>query len=199
MKASDTSVLAYALLGLIQRKPSSGYDLRKVFAETAMGNYSSSPGGIYPALDRLESQQLIFGVLQDTAGMRRRRLYRVTAKGNAALKKWLTRSIAQSDIKREVPELMLRFAFMDQALGIGSAIVFLEEFRAALQPYVSGLEAYLKANAKNMPLSGSLALECGIRSYRSLYDWATHAIRVYRKAKTTPTSRSPKPAEGGRS
>ena len=42
MKALDISVLGYALLGLIELKPGSGYDLRKIFAETAMGNCSSS-------------------------------------------------------------------------------------------------------------------------------------------------------------
>ena len=42
IEAFDISVLGYALLGLIDLKSSSGYDLRKIFAETAMGNYSSS-------------------------------------------------------------------------------------------------------------------------------------------------------------
>ena len=42
MEALDISALGYALLGLIDLKPSSGFDLRKIFAETAMGNCSSS-------------------------------------------------------------------------------------------------------------------------------------------------------------
>ena len=193
MATPDTSILGYALLGLIQRKPSSGYDLRKTFAETALGNYSSSPGAIYPALDRLESQRLILGVLEDTAGMRRRRLYRITPKGSTELKKWLTRPIEPPHVKRGVSELMLRFAFMDQALGRNAAVGFLQQFRAALKPYVSGLEAALKANADRMPLSGRLALECGIRSYHSLYDWTSYAIRQYRQSPPRATLR---PAKG---
>ena len=43
----------------------SGYDLRKVFEETALGNYSSSPGAIYPALSRLEQQ----GIPRNAVGM----------------------------------------------------------------------------------------------------------------------------------
>lgn len=43
MRRSDISILGYALPGLIHQKPSSGYDLRRTFAETAMGNYSSAP------------------------------------------------------------------------------------------------------------------------------------------------------------
>ena len=186
MNAKDTSVLGYALLGLIQLKPSSGYDLRKTFAETAMGNYSSSPGAIYPALERLESQGLVRGVVENTTGLRRRRLYKLTPKGTLELKKWLARRVEQADVMRGAQELMLRFAFTDQALGRDAAIAFLQQFRAALKPYTAGLEAYLRANAERMPLSGRLALECGIRSYRSLSEWIEYAIRQYRQSSHSP-------------
>ena len=67
MKRSTTPLLGYALLRLLYQKSRSGYDLRKVFAETAMGNYSSSPGAIYPALQRLEVDQLVLGRVEETA------------------------------------------------------------------------------------------------------------------------------------
>ncbi|MGA9565356.1 MAG: PadR family transcriptional regulator [Candidatus Korobacteraceae bacterium] len=194
---SDTSVLGYALLGLIQQRPSSGYDLRKIFAETAMGNYSSSPGAIYPALERLESQGLIFGVVKDSAGLRRRRVYRLTLKGTAELRKWLTRPIEQGDVKRGMAELMLRFAFTDKALGPEAAIAFLQRFRAVLKPYTAGLQAFLRANAERMPLSGRLALECGIRSYRSLYAWTDYAVRQYRESQQRTALTKPNTHKGG--
>ena len=117
IEAFDISVLGYALLGLIDLKSSSGYDLRKIFAETAMGNYSSSPGAIYPALKRLQSQKLIRGVVEDSAGLRRRRVYHSTPAGTAQLCKWLSKPIAQSDVMRGGPELMLRFSFYGTGAG----------------------------------------------------------------------------------
>jgi len=197
MKLPDTTVLGYALLGLIQLKPSSGYDLRKIFAETAMGNYSSSPGAIYPALERLESQGLIRGVVEDGVGLRRRRLYKLTSKGGSALKRWLSRPIAQADVMRGAQELMLRFSFMDRALGPDATIAFLAGFRSALKAYLAGLESYLSENAPQMPLSGRLALESGIRGYRGLYDWTDYAIRTYRQSQTSPRSRHAKTDRGG--
>ena len=185
------------MLGLIHLKPNSGYDLRKTFAETAMGNYSSSPGAIYPALERLESQRLIRGVVENTAGLRRRRLYRLTSKGGAELKKWLARPIQQADVMRGAQELMLRFSFMDQALGPDAAIAFLQKFRAALKEYVSGLEAYSRESAPRMNLSARLALECGIRGYRGLHDWTSYAIRTYRQSQSSPPSHHPKTKQGG--
>ena len=55
MSPSKTPALGYALLGLLM-KPSSGYDLRKIFSSTSMKTYSGSPGAIYPALRRLQEQ-----------------------------------------------------------------------------------------------------------------------------------------------
>ena len=198
MKAHKTSVLGYALLGLIHQKPSSGYDLRKIFAETAMGNYSSSPGAIYPALARLESQGLVRGVVEETAGLRRRRLYRLTPPGAAELKKWLRRPIRQADVMRGAQELMLRFAFMDHALGAEAAIAFLQQFRAALKPYISGLRAYLRGNSAHMPISGRLALECSIRGYHSLQEWTSYAVGQYCQSQPRTARCSPKTAQGGR-
>jgi DNA-binding PadR family transcriptional regulator len=197
MRPQEISVLGYALLGLIHHKPSSGYDLRKTFAETAMGNYSSSPGVIYPALERLESRSLIRGIVQETAGLRRRRLYKLTSKGDSELKKWLARPIGQADVMHGAQELMLRFSFMDQAMGGDATINFLVNFRSALKPYLTGLESFLNHNAPQMPLSGRLALESGIRGYRSLHDWTSYAIRTYRQPKSTLPSRTSKTTKGG--
>ena len=162
-----------------------------------MGNYSSSPGAIYPALERLESQHLIRGVVEDTAGLRRRRLFHLTPIGNTELKKWLARPIEQADVMRGAQELMLRFSFMDRALGSAATLEFLQRFRSALKTYVYGLESYLRDNGPSMPLSGRLALESGTRGYRSLYDWTAYAIRTYRQSQAKSPSLTVKANQGG--
>src|SRR3954462_14165168 len=69
--------LGYALLGLLQQKPSSGYDLRKIFSSTSMKTYSDSPGAIYPALRRLEQEALIRGTIEEGSGLRRREVFQL--------------------------------------------------------------------------------------------------------------------------
>ena len=88
--------LGYALLGLLQGKPSSGYDLRKIFSSTSMRTYSDSPGSIYPALLRLEKQKLIRGSIE--SGSRRRQVFRLTPKGLAELKQWITAPVTLEDV-----------------------------------------------------------------------------------------------------
>jgi DNA-binding PadR family transcriptional regulator len=187
MKPTDIPLLGYALMGLIHHKPSSGYDLRKVFAETAMGNYSSSPGAIYPALERLETAGLIRGTVEETGGMRRRKLYRLSPRGLAELKGWLLLPVRSSDVLRGSDALMLRFSFMDRVLGANVCIAFLENFRDAIAGYLPELESFLAGHAKVMTLSSRLALESGIRGYRSLHGWTAYALREYRGA----TSKAP--------
>ena len=117
MAMQDTSLLGFALLGLIQQKPASGYDLRKIFASTAMGTFSDSPGAIYPALQRLEERGLIRSVVEDGSGLRRRRLFHLALQGEAELKTWLRKPVTRDEVVRRNHELLLRFAFTDRVLG----------------------------------------------------------------------------------
>ena len=96
-------------------------------------------------------------MVENSAGLRRRRVYHSTTAGTAQLCKWLSKPIGQSDVMRGAQELMLRFSFMEHVLGAESVVDFLEEFRAALKTYLSGLESYARTNGKQ-PLSGRLAL-----------------------------------------
>jgi DNA-binding PadR family transcriptional regulator len=188
MNAKGISVLGYAMLGLIQQKPSSGYDLRKIFAETAMGNYSSSPGAIYPALERLEAGGLICSEIHETSGLRRRRVFCLSSTGDSELKKWLLRPLARSDVMRGADEPMLRFAFIEHVLGVEAAIGFLQGFQAEILAYLPGLRLFLQDNATRMTLSARLALESGIRSYECLEQWSQYAIQTYRQSQSTPSS-----------
>lgn len=194
MKRARTSLLGYALLGLIQQKPQSGYELRKIFADTAMGNYSDSPGAIYPALQRLEQNGAVTSKVEEAGGLRRRRVYRLTPSGTAELKAWLRRSTTPDDVKRDAAELMLRFSFMEKALGMQACVTFLRSFSLAIPPYIEQLEGFLAVNSVAMPLSARLALENGIRGYRSMHDWAKYALKQFQRQSINS---APRPTKKG--
>lgn len=179
----NDSLLGFALLGLLHEQPMSGYDLRKVFASTAMGSFSDSPGAIYPALGRLEKRGLVKGTVEESTSLRKRRVFKVTAKGATALKAWLKRPVTQDDVMRRIGELMLRFAFMDEALGAERTTEFLREYAERLSEYLPGLKEFHKAEADKMPLSGRLAFESGIEEYEVRLKWARSSLAVYEKGK----------------
>jgi DNA-binding PadR family transcriptional regulator len=179
MKGADVSKLGHALLGLIQQMPSSGYDLRKIFSTTAMMTYSDSPGAIYPALRRLQQQKLICGSVESGAGLRRRQLFRLTAQGSSELKKWIARPVTLADVVRGLDEVMLRFAFSEQAAGRQAAIGLLKSLEARLTSYLPTLHEQRAAGLATIPTSPSLALESGIRSYETMLQWAKDALAIY--------------------
>lgn len=173
--------LSYALLGLLQGKPSSGYDLRKTFTSTAMKNYSDSPGAIYPALQRLEREGMIRGTVEDSSGLRRKQVFRVTPKGLAELKRWITLPITRDDLTSGLKTVMLRFAFSEKAIGAPASLDILRSMEAELGPYLRELGKKLEEIRPVAPTSGRLALECGIRSYESLLQWTRYAISIYER------------------
>jgi DNA-binding PadR family transcriptional regulator len=173
--------LGYALLGLLQPKPATGYDLRKIFSSTSMKTYSDSPGAIYPALRRLVRQGLIRGTIEDGSGLRRRQVFRLTAKGLTELKRWITLPITRDDLVSRLKTVMLRFAFSEQAVGASASLDILKSMAAALGPHLEDMGEKLEKMRPFAPTSGWLALECGIRSYECLLQWTRYAIPIYEK------------------
>jgi DNA-binding PadR family transcriptional regulator len=180
------SKLGCALLGLLQQKPSSGYDLRKIFSTTAMTTYSDSPGAIYPALQRLQQQGFIRGSIESGSGMRRRQVFRLTAQGTAELRKWIARPVLRADVIRGLDEVILRFAFSEQAVGPSASVRILQSLQAELTSYIPDLHQQLSAGKATMPTSGRLALESGIKGYDCLLRWTQDALRTYALKKIAP-------------
>jgi PadR family transcriptional regulator, regulatory protein AphA len=180
MNPANIPALGYALLGLLQ-KPSSGYDLRKVFSSTSMKTYSDSPGAIYPALGRLEKAGLIQGAIEEGSGMRRRRIFRLTPQGLSELRQWITRPVTRDDLVRGSQEVILRFAFCETAAGPVAAVELLRSLQKALESYVADLHQELQAIKSGMPMSARLAFESGIRGTQCFLDWTHYALATYEK------------------
>lgn len=177
----EISTLGRALLGLLLEGPLSGYDIRRIFTRTPMGTFSDSPGAIYPALDRLEAAGLVRGRVESSAGLRRRKTFQLTPAGTASLKRWLSEPVTRDDVVHDTDQLMLRFGFMDAGLGEAASVRFLTSLQHELKAYIPELKLYLDQHGHEMPRSGSLALESGIRAYETLLQWTGHALTAYAK------------------
>jgi DNA-binding PadR family transcriptional regulator len=171
------STLEFALLGLLRQKPKSGYDLRKTFTDTAMSNYSDSPGSIYPALRRLQTK----GLIEPEPGpeprdRRGREVFRITPGGVAALVEWLGRDLTRKDVTTRLKEIMLRFAFMDGNVPRATAIRFLEQFEREFRVHVAELRArYERDSSSGIVHTGLLAFQFGVESMEGQLEWARRA------------------------
>lgn len=173
---AQASTLEFALIGLLQHQPQSGYDLRKTFATTAMRHYSDSPGSIYPALRRLEARGWIAVENQPHAqprDPRGRTVYQLTAEGAVSLHQWLAQPVTRDDIVWRTQELMLRFAFMDGNVPRSTTLRFLDQFEQALAAYVAELRAAFDLASSKTPLNtGMLAFQSGIEGMEAQLIWA---------------------------
>jgi len=177
---ADLSTLSLAILGLISQRPLTGYDLRKIFLTTPMGHFSSSPGAIYPALKRIEETGWIRCDNSEGRTRRQRMVYKITARGRNALKEHLSQPVTEEDVIWHMDDLMMRFAFMDGAVGPEKTVRFLRDFAARIDAHVVDLRRYFESARSILPVCGRLAMEQGIQSYEMNAQWARRAIQELR-------------------
>ena len=171
-KLIKPTLLDYAILGLIQDQPLSGYAIRKLFEETALGNYSSSPGSIYPALNRLQKFELVKKKAQDETG---KTWFQITSNGLIILQKWFLNPIEKIDVEKKTDELMLRFGFMETLADKKQKINFLTTFHNLLNIHIKELQEFYNTESDNMPLHGRLAFQYGIDSNKTTLKWCKKA------------------------
>jgi len=174
------TLLGHAILGLLNQEARSGHAVRKVFEQTAMGHFSSSPGAIYPALRRLSGEALVERVRVPGKPAARASVYRLTRRGRAALRRWLRRPITRDDVIRE-DTLLLRFAFMAETVSVAEQRRFLEELKVAVDDYAEELEAFRKEHAAGMALAARATFEHGIELYRCHSSWAARTLARLRE------------------
>jgi DNA-binding PadR family transcriptional regulator len=180
IETTSLTPLRLAILGLVAMHPQSGYDLRKVFETTPMGNFSSSPGAIYPALKSLEKKGWVRGEPDKTESLRPRLVYSITDEGDAVLNAELEKPVTHDDLIWHFDLLMLRFAFIER-VGYAQALRFLGEFRDRADSYVTHLEGLRDQLREQLSPCGRLALEHGIQGTHGSVIWAENAIKELSK------------------
>ena len=81
--------LRYALLAILRVGPLSGYDLQKQFSQSVGHVWHAPDSQIYPELRKMAADGLIEGEEQVRGARGRRRVYHVTAQGDAAYRAWM--------------------------------------------------------------------------------------------------------------
>ena len=115
----EATAVTWAVLGLLSRRPRSGYDIKTAVDRTIRHFWAASYGQIYPELKRLEEAGWIAGASAASGG-RARREYRITEAGSQALTDWLHGVETRIELR---DESLLRLFFADQlpaedALGL---------------------------------------------------------------------------------
>jgi transcriptional regulator len=96
------------ILALLEARPRHGYEISKLIDARSDGRLTFKVASLYPLLYRLEERGWIAGKWVEKAGERRRRFYRLTARGTRML-------AAQRDHWRQFVEAVGRITSADHA------------------------------------------------------------------------------------
>jgi DNA-binding PadR family transcriptional regulator len=178
MAGRQLTSFEHILLGLICMAPSSGYDLKRIFAATPMGLYQPSSGALYPALRRLERTGLIRA--QSPSGhagqsARHRRVYEPAQPGRASHASWLSAPVEAATVGRDLGLHLMRFVMMEHLFPREDVLRFLQALAAALAALITELDQF-PAAAGHGSRHPRLALDHGLAVHRASLRWAEHTI-----------------------
>ena len=168
----ELSSVGKVILGALAARPRSGYEIKRLVDKSTRFFWAASYGQIYPELRRLERDGLVAGASEPRGG-RRRRVYRLTPTGRAALRAWLLTPDAGAELRDEG---LLKLFFAD-VLSPGEALELVRTVRAHREAVLERLrevEQQIPAHAKRHSL---LVLEYGIGMHEWMVDWFQKAER----------------------
>lgn len=124
--------IQYAILGLLSWKPSTGYDLKKVFEDSPYLYWSGNNNQIYKSLMQLQKDNLITGETIHQDGAPSKKVYSLTENGVSAFKTWLLSETEAPEVKKP---FLIRLAWSD--------LLSNEELELLLSDYEKTIEMQL--------------------------------------------------------
>jgi PadR family transcriptional regulator, regulatory protein AphA len=177
--------LAYAILGFLAKSPQTGYDLKtRCFDPSVNYFWAADQAQIYRTLDKLTEDGLVQNEIEYQDTRPNRKVYHITEKGRAELKRWLKTSIPLP-MRREPHLVQL---FFSDVLSNEEVIALLEEqirlHRQLHAEYNHIPLPPLDAPMEREDLFGRFTLEFGLRLEQMQIEWLEACIARLREEKT---------------
>jgi len=141
--------LVYAILGLLSWRPLTGYEIKKMFAGSAVLYWSGNNNQIYTTLVKLHANSLVTRQVEIQEDSPSRKIYSISPKGRAELKKWLLSVPEPPKLKNS---FLLQLAWADQ-LNPDELDALLGKYEAEMQVQLSMLQK--QEQRRNISPSGA--------------------------------------------
>src|SRR3954471_24217603 len=139
--------LRHAVLGLLERRPSSGYELTQTFDRSLRTSWQARHSQIYPELAKLEGAGLVEVVGH---GARRSKTYAITPAGRAELRRWLVDTEPDRSERSESGLRLFLTPLLDPAERQATYerdLAHVKQELAALEEVQAGMEGAAEAEA----------------------------------------------------
>jgi len=173
--------LEYAILGFLNYKPLSGYDLKKIFDTSVQHFWSADQSQIYRTLTRLTEQGWAEMEVVEQSDRPDRKVYHITEAGRAKLHQWLL-TPTRPHVPRNATLIQVFFAGqLSDAEILAMFESAAEQVRAVLTRYEQipqQVEAYREyMESPREFFCWMLTLEVGFKSAQANLDWLEDVIR----------------------
>lgn len=170
-----TSTLGHALLGLLARRPSTGYELARRMDRPVGWFWTARHSQIYPELARLEADGLVEHEEVPGPGPRQSKRYAVTPAGLEALRAWVASDLEPQPV-RDLEVLRLWSVWtVDPATARDLVRRGRDQHAARLAAYEGELAELADDPAARDPghplFASRVTLEGGVRSRRAAVEW----------------------------
>ncbi len=174
--------LPHALLGLINYKPATGYDLKGRFDQSVHFFWNSTLPQIYRTLNDMKAKGWLKSTIEHQDGKPSRKVYSITQTGKEELIRWLSEPHEMTEPR---DPLMIKVFFGNQA-GMGRLVEHIKEWR---EYYASMVEMYEEEVTPLIDHYGAvvgspgdaacwkLTLDFGKRQARMGLEWCIQALR----------------------
>ena len=170
----------FVILGMLNNKPMTGYDIKKNLTKTNMDSFwGISYGQIYPSLRDLEKEGSITKEIEINENGPNRKKYSITSEGAAKLKQWLLQPAEPEKIRIET---LLKVAFGEN-ITKNELIKHLTKFKERCSCRLQNAIAFEKEIKSNMDKNEKsfflfLTLLLGKNFEKAGIEWTDTAIQL---------------------
>lgn len=136
--------LKYAILGLLNQEPMTGYELMKQFESTLCEFWSAKHSQIYPELKRLTDEGCVIYEIEISGTSLEKKVYRITEKGREDFLSWMSSETKMEPTPKNIARLKIFFC---NSFSTEERAAFLEN---QLAQHEARLE-HLRNNQKKFP------------------------------------------------
>ncbi|OPY68044.1 MAG: hypothetical protein A4E57_01970 [Syntrophorhabdaceae bacterium PtaU1.Bin034] len=174
--------LPHALLGLINYKPATGYELKARFEQSVHFFWNAGLPQIYRSLNEMKLKGWLSLTVQHQDGRPSRKVYSLTQSGREELLRWLSEPGEMSESRHQ---LMIKVFFGNQS-GMDSLADHIKGWRdhhlAMVRTYETNASSLLERYAALVGSPGDafcwgLTLDYGKRHAQMVVEWCDQALK----------------------
>ncbi len=167
----------YALLGLLNLRPASGYDLKKTVDGSIGFFWNENYGHIYPILKRMETEGLIKKHVKESDDHPVKNVYALTARGKKEFLKWLGETVEELPLRNE----MLLKLFFGTHMNRESVIAMLnsqKEKNENLVKIYGEIKGKISPQKSHDALYWNLTLNFGMQRSKMIISWCNETLKA---------------------